>query len=79
VGFFERKFQYVRRRRGVILHTRSKLKAPPGPVLAGRCTYIGPMRKTLYEIYWMVMFMALAVGLGLAIVEGAYQVVHYIA
>jgi hypothetical protein len=37
------------------------------------------MRKTLYEIYWTVMFMALAVGLGLAIVEGAYQVVHYIA
>jgi hypothetical protein len=37
------------------------------------------MFKTLHEIYWMAMFVALAVGLGLAIVEGAYQVVHYIA
>jgi hypothetical protein len=37
------------------------------------------MFKTLYEIYWMAMFVALAVGLGLAIVESAYQVVHYIA
>ena len=53
--------------------------APPASCFGGRSTYIGAMFKTPYEIYWVAMFMALAVGLGLAIVEGAYQVVHYIA
>jgi hypothetical protein len=58
----------------------ARLEFPsPASCFGGTSTYIGAMFKTLHEIYWMAMFVALAVGLGLAIVEGAYQVVHYIA